>query len=103
MSIEAVERILASERESEEHRTAARQQARELVAAAEREGAARVNAVRDRADAEGKELLRQAEERAAARAEAIRREAEEKAEALRTAAEGRLADAAALIVERVVR
>ena len=48
-------------------------------------------------------FLRQAEERAAARAEAIRREAEEKAEALRTAAEGRLADAAALIVERVVR
>ena len=100
MSVEAVEKILDSEHRSEERRAAARQRAREMVAA---EGAAGVDAVRARADAEGKELLHRAEERAAARAEVIRREAEEKAESLRAAAEGRLADAAALIVERVVR
>ena len=103
MSLQAIEKIIETEQESKERRTAAQQQAKQLVADAERNGLALLSSVRSQADAEGKELLQKAEDRAKERSGVIQAEALKSAEALRTAAKSRLEDAAELIVGRVVR
>ena len=103
MSLQAVEKVMETEQRSRERRTAAEQQAKQLLADAERNGLALLNNVRAQADAEGKELLRKAEERAEERSGEIRAEAERQAGELRTAAQSRLEQAAELIVGRVVR
>ena len=55
-----------------------------------------------KADSELNELRRKAGERSREEADALQRQLEEQKAALRSQAEGKLADAAALIVERIV-
>ena len=102
MSLEAIERVTQVEQNSQERKTAAEAEARQIVADAERQGLALLQQTRQDAAEEGKKLLRQAEERAARRAEEIGRAAEAEGAALREAAGRNLEEAAEFIVGRVV-
>lgn len=102
MSLEAIEKVTQIELDLQERKTAAEAEARQLVADAEREGAALMQQVRSTAAETGKQLLKQAEENAAKRAAEIGRNAEAESAALREAAGKYLEEAADFIVGRVV-
>ena len=103
MSLEAIQTITREERENREKLAAAEAKAREVTAAAERDGQALLQQVRARAAEEGRLLMQEAEGRAAKRAEEIRRQAEKDSDALRKDAGSRLDAAAELIVGKVVK
>ena len=91
MSFEAIEQITQVESRTQERKAAAQAQAKEITAAAEREGQALIQRVQAESVEHGKELLHQAEARAA------------EADQLRQAAQLRLEKAADFIVEGVVK
>ena len=68
MSLEAIERVTQVEQNSQERKTAAEAEARQIVADAERQGLALLQQVRADATEDGRKLLRKAEERAAEKA-----------------------------------
>lgn len=103
MSLEAIEKVTEAERKNDERRAAAQAEAKQIAAAAERSGLARVQQAREAAAARNKELLRQAEERAAEQTARIEQEARAAGEALRAEAGKHLDEAAEFIVGRVVK
>ena len=102
MSLEAIERVTQVEQNSQERKTAAEAEARQIVADAERQGLALLQQVRADATEDGRKLLRKAEEKAAEKAAEIGRAAEAESAALREAAGKHLEEAAEFIVGRVV-
>ena len=102
MSLEAIERVTQVEQNSQERKTAAEAEARQIVADAERQGLALLQQVRADATEDGRKLLRKAEERAAEKAAEIGRAAESESAALREAAGRNLEEAVEFIVGRVV-
>lgn len=103
MSFEAIEQITQVESRTQERKAAAQAQAKEIAAAAEREGQALIQRVQAESVEHGKELLHQAEARAAEQTAQIRKDAEAEAAQLRQAAQLRLEKAADFIVEGVVK
>ncbi|MCD7830061.1 MAG: hypothetical protein LUG58_06445, partial [Clostridiales bacterium] len=80
----------------------AAQDARRLVADAEKASAQKLAQAREKARAENAALMTQAEQNAAAHLAAVVRETEGACDQLRAEAQGRLEKAASLIVRRVV-
>ena len=102
MSLEAIERVTQVEQNSQERKTAAEAEARQIVADAERQGLALLQQTRAAAAENGRKLLRKAEERAAEKAAEIDRTPEAESAALQKAAGKHLDEAAEFIVGRVV-
>lgn len=102
MSLEAIEKVIQVEDESQERKEAAQAEARQIVADAKRNGEALLQRVRDDAAENGKKLLQQAEKRASLRAAEINSSALKQGAALREAAEKNIEDAAEFIIGRVV-
>ena len=103
MSLEAIKMVTQSESLIQERKAAAEAEARQLVAAAERDGVALVQRIRTEAAEKGKTMLEQAEERAAKQAETIAKDAQADAAALQADAEKRLEEVVEFIVGRVVK
>ena len=103
MSLEAIKMVTQSESLVQERKAAAEAEARQLVAAAERDGVALVQRIRTEAAEKGKTMLQQAEERAAKQAEVIAKDAQADAAALQADAEKRLEEVVDFIVGRVVK
>ena len=95
MTKNAVQQIEEAEHKAKEYQALAVEQAKKLLSDAERQGQAALEAQRREQDT-------QAEQAAQLRADAIMTEARRACDDLRRQAEERLADAAALIVRRVV-
>lgn len=102
MSLEAIQKVTASEQASQSRKADAAAAAKKLTADAQRAGESLLETARREAEAENKELLLRTEERAAKEAVRLRADAEAEAEAMCKAAEDRLDAAADLIVRRVV-
>ncbi len=102
MSLEAIQKVTASEQASQSRKADAVAAAKKLTADAQRAGESLLETARREAEAENKALLLHAEERAAENAARLRAEAEAAAEAMCKAAEDKLDAAADLIVRRVV-
>ena len=102
MPLEAIEHINQAEAAGRDCRQAAEAQAKQLLAEAQRSGAALLQKTREDAARQGRELLSEAEKRAAAKGEEIRAAAQAEGEALRREAQSHLEAAADLIVGRVV-
>ena len=103
MSFEAIEQITQVESRTQERKAAAQAQAKEIAAAAERDGLALTQPGQTEAADHGKDLLHQAEARPAEQTAQIRKDAEAEADQLRQAAQLRLEKAADFIVEGVVK
>lgn len=99
MTKNAVQQIEEAEHKAKEYQALAVEQAKKLLSDAERQG--QEQALRE-AEAQRREQDTQAEQAAQLRADAIMTEARRACDGLRRQAEERLADAAALIVRRVV-
>ena len=89
MSLEAVQKVTETEQKARARKAEAVEQAKKLIADAERQGRERLSAAK-------------AEESAAKHSEAVMEETRRSCDSLRQAAEGKLEDAAALIIRRVV-
>ena len=101
MTKNAVQQIEEAEHKAKEYQALAVEQAKKLLSDAERQGQAALEQARE-AEAQRREQDTQAEQAAQLRADAIMTEARRACDGLRRQAEERLADAAALIVRRVV-
>lgn len=101
MSLEAIQTITESEQGARQRLQAAAEEAKKIVAEAERTGQAKVAQARAGAEAEAKAMMKQAEERAAQQEAAVMEEVEQSCQAMRQAAQGRLPAAVELIVRRV--
>lgn len=102
MSLEAVQKVTEYEQRAMQEKTEAAETAKKLIFDAEKAGRARLDAARAEAEAEVKILVSQAEARAEAHAKAVMEETQRTCDTLRHAAEEHLADAAALIIGKVV-
>lgn len=102
MSLEAVQKVAQAEQQSKERKAAAAEQAKRLVAEARQNGQAELQKARATAESRAKEQMALAEERAAKAAETVLADTRKSCASLCQAAESKLADAAALIVRRVV-
>ena len=102
MSLEAIQTITESEQDARQRVQAAAEEAKKIVADAERTGQAKVVQARAEAEAKAKSMMKQAEERAAQHEASVMEEMKQSCQAMRQAAESRLPTAAELIVRRVV-
>lgn len=102
MSLEAIEKVAQTERDSQTRKTEAAAEAKRIVAEAEKNGRALVEQARAKAEAEGKVLLQQAEERASRVSADVLDKAKRDGQAMCQAAESKLDAAADFIVRRVV-
>ena len=103
MSFEAINRVAEAEKEAKAVIAAAEQTARQMISDAKAAGKAAVLAAGDKADSTLAELRIQANAAAMDKAAALSRDMENKKAALRARAEARLEQAAALVVERIVK
>lgn len=101
MSFEAIQKVTAAEQAIQERKTAAADEAKRIVAEAERTGRQAVIDARAQAEAKVKELLAQAEVRAEQQTGQTLADNAASCEALKQSARGRLDQAADLIVGRV--
>ena len=102
MTKNAVQQIEEAEHKAKEYQALAVEQAKKLLSDAERQGQAALEQALREAEAQRREQDTQAEQAAQLRADAIMTEARRACDGLRRQADERLADAAALIVRRVV-
>ncbi len=102
MSLEAVKQVTLAEEQGRTEKAQAAQEAKSLIAEAERIGRQAVQDAQTGGDALAKQMLAQAEENAADEIARIRAQAVADADKLRSRAEGRLEEAASLIVRKVV-
>jgi len=102
MSFEDIQKVSAAERDTQAKKGQAQAEAKQLVSAAHRDGAAAVAKAKADAEAQGRAWLEQADAKAAKQAERTRQEEEKTCQAMRKKARGRLDKAAELIVRRVV-
>ncbi len=103
MSLEAIKQVAEAEELTKLKKAEAQIAAKQLVADAEKNGKAALDKARAEAEAQAKAMMAEAEENARVYADQVVRETEADKEALRRAAELKLEEAAALIVERVVK
>lgn len=102
MSLETVKKVTDAEQDVKVRKAQTAQEAKRIVAQAQRDGQRAVDSARAKAKAEVAKLLEQAEQRSAEKEAQVVRETEGACESLRAQAQGRLAEAAALIVGKVV-
>lgn len=102
MALEAIKKVAETEQVSSQRKAEAAQNAKKLVAEAEKAGQEMILGVRREAEVKSRELMTEAEQKAAVGAKGVAADMEKTCNALRQKAEGRLEDAAALIVRRVV-
>lgn len=102
MSLEAIQKVTASEQSGQARKADAAAAAKKLTADARRAGEALLETARREAEAENKALLQQAEQRAEQTGAGLLEQARAQAAAMCSAAEARLDAAADLIVRRVV-
>ena len=102
MSLDAMKQVTQTEQSAQSRRAEAAAAAKRTVAEAERAGKARLEEAHAQAEAQVRELMAQAEQKAAAHTDQVLAETQKACGALRAKAEGHLAEAAALIVRRVV-
>ncbi len=102
MSLEAMEKVTASERSAQEIRADAAAQAKKLLADAEKAGREEVEKAHREAEAQAAAMLEEAGKRAESERAEILKKARSEADAERTHAQPRLEKAAELIVRRVV-
>ena len=102
MALEAIKKVAETEQLSSQRKVEAVQNAKKLVADAEKAGLELIAGVRREAEAKAKEFMAEAEQKAAVGAKGVAADMEKTCSALRQKAEGHLEDAAALIVRRVV-
>lgn len=103
LSLEAIKQITETELACEQRKAQAVQAAKRSVAEAEKAGQAMLEERRAQAEAQVKTILAQAEADAAVQAQAVQEETVHSCNALRSAAQQQLAEAAHLIVRRVVK
>lgn len=102
MSLEAVKQVTDAEQRAKVRKAQAAQDARRLVAEAEKAGQQAVAQAKQKAQLQITELMEQAERNAAAHTAAVVKETEGQCEELRAEAQRRLEKAASLIVGKVV-
>ena len=102
MSMEAIMSVKTAEQDAKNAVAQAQTQARQLLEDAQAAGKLALDAARAKADSELEQLRLRAQEKSQKEVEALKRGQEDERAALRERASGRLADAAALIVERIV-
>ena len=103
MSFEAINSVVQAEAEAKAAVAAAEAKARQMLSDAQAAGKAALEAAGDKADSAISELRRQADEEAMNKASELSYDVENKKAALRARAEARLDQAAALVVERIVK
>lgn len=101
MSLEAIQKVTEAEHAARERRAEAAEEAKRIVADAERAGRQLVQDQRSHAEQEARAMLADAEAQAEKRAEATLADNAAKCEALKQDARKRLDKAAGLIVGRV--
>ncbi len=101
MSLEAIQQVTAAEQAAREQKAHALDEAKRIVAEAERAGKQLVADARAQAEEQVKALLAEAEARAGKRTEQALADSTAQCEALKQTARGRLDRAAGLIVGRV--
>ena len=102
MSLDAVQKVTESEQRALQAKAEATEQAKRILSDAESAGRARLNSARAEAESQVKAQIAKAEERAGISTQAVLEETQRKCDDLRHTAESRLADAAALIIGKVV-
>ena len=102
MSLDAMKQVTEAEQRTRDQKAEAAAQAKRTVAEAERAGKARLAEARAQAEAQVRDFMTQAEQKASKHADEVMAETGKACGALREKAEGRMAEAAALIVRRVV-
>lgn len=102
MSLEAVKQVTMTEEQARAQKAEAVQEAKRLVAEAEKVGRQILLDAQTKAAAEVKALIAQAEQAASDDAAKVEAQAAADAQQLRSKAEGRLEEAASLIVRKVV-
>lgn len=102
MSLEAVQKVTEAEQKAQARKAEAAENAKKLVAEAERAGKDRVAGTRAEAEAQVREMLTKAEASAALHTEKVMAETRKSCDSLRQAASGKLDEASALIIRRVV-
>ena len=103
MSFEAITSVTKAEAEAKAAVSAAEARARQIISDAESEGKAAVEAAAARAESELKELRRRTEEKSALENRELSETLAGRRAQLRAQAEPKLKEAAALIVERIVK
>ena len=101
MSLEAIQKVAGAEQAARERRAEAAEEAKRIVADAERAGRQLVQDSRAQAEQEAKAMLADAEVQAEKKAKQTLADNDAKCEALKQAARQRLGKAAGLIVGRV--
>ena len=101
MSLEAIQKVTEAEQAARERRAKAAEEAKRIVADAERAGRQLVQDARAKAEQDAKAMLADAEVQAEKQAEKTLADNDAKCEALKQAARKRLDKAASLIVGRV--
>lgn len=102
MSFQDIQKVTETEQSVRAKKAEAQAEAKQIIAAAQRSGAAVVEETRAKAEAEVKTLMAQAEELAARQSKETMAANDAACQAMRTQAEQRLEQAADLIVRRVV-
>lgn len=102
MSLEAVKQVTQAEEQGRVQKVQATQDAKRLIAEAEKAGRQAVLDARAKAEAEVREMMAAAEQSASVDVAEVAAKAAADAQQLRTQAEGRLEEAASLIVRKVV-
>ena len=103
MAIEAIKKVTETEADSQKRREAALAEGKLQLAEAQRAARRLMEEARQEAEGQVKTMMQQAEEKAAQTAEGILAQARQNCEALKDDARKRLDEAAALIVEKVVK
>lgn len=102
MSLEGIKQVTETEEMTQQRKVDALAQAKKTVADARRAGEETLAAARAEAESKVKGFMKEAEEKASKHTKQVVEDTGHSCEVLRKAAGGRVADAAALIVRRVV-
>ena len=102
MSLEGIKQVTETEEMTQQRKAEAMAQAKKTVSDARQAGEEALAAARAEAEAQVKVFMKEAEKKASKHSEKVIEETRRSCDALRQSAEGRMADAAALIVRRVV-
>lgn len=103
MAIEAIKKVTQTEQDSQKRREAAAAEGKQQVAQAQRDGRRIVDEARQKAEGQVKQMMLDADSKAAQLSQGILDEAKKECEVLKQEARKRLDQAAALIVEKVVK
>lgn len=102
MSLEGIKQVTEAEEMTQQRKSDALAQAKKTVSDARRAGEEALASAKAEAEVKAKEFMKEAERQASKHAEKVVEETKHSCDALRQSAGNRLANAAALIVRRVV-